>query len=291
MNNFSKVFILLLVFVYSDVQAQKRQKIKKGGKSEYIASTLSPGGYEYDLFKNGYGDIAKNGDKVYFDLIIKYRDSILEDSRRMPRQPEFIIPEVNEAPNPVIDALRLSRAQDSIVMHERLDTVQGLPPEMEGWKEITYHIKVKKIINQESRKNVMMREAEVEKIVLEDIDRYKSKKYDKIIQTESGVQCFIHEEGKGAVPRMGENVEVYYYGATLENGKKFDSSFADGVPFTVPVGRKQVIDGWEEALSILKRGTKATLIIPASLAYGSRGIDDLIAPDTDLVFYIEILDK
>jgi FKBP-type peptidyl-prolyl cis-trans isomerase len=57
-----------------------------------------------------------------------------------------------------------------------------------------------------------------------------------------------------------------------------------------PVRPSQFIPGFKEALSLLGKGGKATVIIPADLAYGLDGSGDKIGPNQTLVFDIEILD-
>ena len=41
---------------------------------------------------------------------------------------------------------------------------------------------------------------------------------------------------------------------------------------------------------MMKKGGKATLLIPSHLAYGERGAGELIPPFTPLVFEVELVD-
>ena len=50
----------------------------------------------------------------------------------------------------------------------------------------------------------------------------------------------------------------------------------------------RVIRGWTEGLGLLGEGGKATLYIPAELAYGERG-NRGIAPNSTLIFDVEVL--
>ncbi|MCL4142458.1 UNVERIFIED_CONTAM: hypothetical protein GTU68_064595 [Idotea baltica] len=67
----------------------------------------------------------------------------------------------------------------------------------------------------------------------------------------------------------------------------FDNSFVRGAPFVFAVSQQEVIQGWDMALGVLKKGTKATLFIPAKFGYGEKG-NGPIKANSDLAFYIEI---
>lgn len=106
---------------------------------------------------------------------------------------------------------------------------------------------------------------------------------------ESGLGIKILSKGSGAIPETGTTVKVHYTGY-LEDGTKFDSSLDRGQPFSFAVGMGRVIKGWDEGVSKLPAGTKAMLLIPADLGYGSRGAGGVIPPEATLFFEIEILE-
>jgi peptidylprolyl isomerase len=72
-------------------------------------------------------------------------------------------------------------------------------------------------------------------------------------------------------------------------GAKFDSSKDRGQPFSFPVGRGQVIKGWDEGVATMKVGGQRNLLIPATLGYGSRGAGGAIPPNATLLFEVELL--
>ena len=80
------------------------------------------------------------------------------------------------------------------------------------------------------------------------------------------------------------------YTGMLTNGVKFDSSRDNAEPFQFTLGIGQVIKGWDEGFSNLKVGDQAILVIPPSLAYGSRGAGGVIPPDATLIFVVELVD-
>ena len=76
----------------------------------------------------------------------------------------------------------------------------------------------------------------------------------------------------------------------LTNGVKFDSSRDNGEPIQFPLCTGRVIKGWDEAFSNLRVGDQAILVIPANLAYGSRGAGGVIPPDATLIFVVELVE-
>jgi len=104
--------------------------------------------------------------------------------------------------------------------------------------------------------------------------------------TPSGLSIAVLSEGSGTTAVKGASVKVRYTG-WLENGTKFDSSEDKGQPFEFKLGSGQVIQGWEEALAGAKPGEKRQIVVPASLAYGSRQVGN-IPPNATLVFNIEV---
>lgn len=73
------------------------------------------------------------------------------------------------------------------------------------------------------------------------------------------------------------------------NGQKFDSSRDRGKPFTCKIGVGQVIRGWDEGMITMSVGEKANFTISSDYAYGSKGAGNVIPPNADLKFEVEML--
>lgn len=111
---------------------------------------------------------------------------------------------------------------------------------------------------------------------------------EQIIDTATGLGYVDLVEGTGARPKTGDSVSVHYTG-WLKSGQKFDSSHDRGQPLVFPVGRGQVIKGWDEGLASMRVGGKRKLVIPAHLAYGDRGAGAVIPPGATLIFEVELV--
>ncbi|MCA1645796.1 MAG: FKBP-type peptidyl-prolyl cis-trans isomerase [Chloroflexi bacterium] len=104
-----------------------------------------------------------------------------------------------------------------------------------------------------------------------------------------GLKYTDEQVGTGTEALAGKTVSVHYTGWLLD-GTKFDSSKDRNQPFSFPLGRGQVIKGWDEGVAGMKVGGKRTLVIPPDLGYGARGAGGLIPPNTTLKFEVELLD-
>lgn len=107
-----------------------------------------------------------------------------------------------------------------------------------------------------------------------------------VVVLPSGLQYKVLVEGEGAIPVASDKVKTHYHG-TLIDGTVFDSSVERNEPISFNV--TGVIKGWQEALQMMKVGSKWQLFVPENLAYGQRARSDVIGPYSTLVFEIELL--
>lgn len=89
--------------------------------------------------------------------------------------------------------------------------------------------------------------------------------------------------GTGPKATATGKVQVRYVGR-LPDGTVFDENQQ---PQWFGLG--SVITGWRIALQQMPVGAKWRVVIPSALAYGADGAGDLIAPNTPLIFEIELL--
>ncbi len=113
-------------------------------------------------------------------------------------------------------------------------------------------------------------------------------KWPQAAVTTTGLRYIITREGHGETPKPGDTVKVLFKGMFFD-GRVFDQTTPVGGPFVFRIGRGEVIDGWDEAVAMMRVGEKRTLIVPYDLAYGSRGQPPRIPRQTSLVFEVELL--
>lgn len=133
-----------------------------------------------------------------------------------------------------------------------------------------------------SKDERIKKEKEKELKMLNDLSRGFSK-------TSSGLLYKFEKENKSEKPTSGNKVKVHYKGMLLD-GTVFDSSYQRNQPIEFTLGVGQVIKGWDEGISLLGIGDKASFIIPSDLAYGESGAGGVIPPGATLVFDVELIE-
>ena len=126
-------------------------------------------------------------------------------------------------------------------------------------------------------------------------------------KTKSGLLFKLINKGEGKKPANGIEVYVHYAGF-LETGELFDTSFEAIAnqhgkldpnkaaakayrPFPFPYGNKQgLIPGFIEALDMMNFGDRILVFIPSNLGYGSQGAGNVIPPNANIIFEIELLE-
>ncbi|MBD2716018.1 FKBP-type peptidyl-prolyl cis-trans isomerase [Hymenobacter sp. BT646] len=282
-------------------------------------------GIEYKIYKNDGGtkysprEVSADGDATYKDrlgkimaLDVEYRtakDSVLFNSRKQQGIPMRIELQELKVKGGLEEALSLLQPGDSGVFRFNVDTIfaksfkQPVPPFMKkAGNTMTMFVKAQKL---QTRDEAM---ADQQKMMMEQQQKMAAhaedqlKKDDVILQEyvkknnltmqkdASGVYYMVTKPGTGPKPKAGQTVSVLYKGSLLD-GKVFDSSEKMGnKPIDFPIGVGQVIPGWDKAIPLLAKGSKATLLIPSSLAYGQRGAGADIPADAPLRFDVELVD-
>lgn len=111
-------------------------------------------------------------------------------------------------------------------------------------------------------------------------------KKEQVMTTASGLQYEVIKGGEGVSPGKNDSVTVHYKGQLINNWV-FDSSYQRNEPLSIRVN--EVIQGWSEALLLMKRGAHWRLHIPSHLAYGAEVKAGSIPANSTLIFDVELL--
>ncbi len=145
-------------------------------------------------------------------------------------------------------------------------------------------------IEKEMKKN--QKQLDIDDKLIQD---YLTKNNIKAQKTKLGTYVSISAAGVGNNLSYDDIATINYTGRTLDSAKVFDSNtdptFGHMQPYELAVGEiGGVIIGWTDALLQLKKGSKATIFIPSSLAYGAAGREPSIRTNQILVFDMDIVD-
>lgn len=108
-----------------------------------------------------------------------------------------------------------------------------------------------------------------------------------VILLPSGLQYRIIHAGNGAIPKEQDTVQ-YHFRAMLLNKKEFKNTYKAGSPAVAKVS-EAVIPALQQALKLMPAGSKWELFVPASLGYGEKGNVADVAPNSALIYEVELL--
>ena len=122
----------------------------------------------------------------------------------------------------------------------------------------------------------------------------------------SSIDLMVVFAGQGQETPTNGDVVLMHYTIAIENEpdhiiensrerhRTHDKMNSKGAPFSFIMGQDQVIEGWEIAVSQMKKGEVADLVLTPSLAYGYLPEDELfgeyIPREASLQFRIELVD-
>jgi FKBP-type peptidyl-prolyl cis-trans isomerase len=272
-------------------------------------------GIEYKIVKDAPGKNAQMGDIVEFNLIAKADTTELGNTYKQGKPGVMRVSEVKNSGDLQAVFPYLSVGDSAIVQISCDSIIKSIPPaqleqamKMQPWmkkgKKIVINLSVVSIKSMEDYKKDMdakqaqaQQEAKAKAAVQMPIDdktlqEYFAKNNIKAQKTASGLYYTIQKPGSGAQIAKGQSVSMMYNGKTLD-GKIFDSNIDTsishhGEPLVFTVGQGQMIPGVDEGVGLLKKGTKATLYLPSPLAYGAQSPSPNVAPNSILIFEVEI---
>ncbi len=234
-------------------------------------------------------------DWVTLDLIYRFEDTVLFNSEEMGEPMVFpmILPTFQ---GDLYAGLTLLNVGDSVTFVFPADSFYmktagypELPDFIEPNTDMFFDVKLLKIQNQQemdAEKSAQFKELrEQEKIILQ---AYLDEQNITVEPKPSGLYVIEQKRGTGRLPREGDMLRLHF---TIEmlDGLLLFSSF-DQDPIDVEFGSEFDTEGFSEGIGYMRKGGKASLIVPSHLAYDSVGVPQVLPPFTPLIYNLELLD-
>ncbi len=267
--------------------------------SPYPGYKMTPSGMYYRYLTQNEGETAKLGDVIAIDLdyylMNEKGDSLLYSTSMIPEQAYDLVREPS-FPGDLYEGFTMMHKGDSMSFIMNADSVfrrqfhaPVVPEFVTPDAMIRWEVKMKDIMTEEE---FMARQAAKEEAAFAEaqqvLDAFIAENGIEATPTESGLIYVCTKPGKGSQPQAGQTVKVHYTGKLLD-GTVFDSSVERDEPISIPIGVGRVIPGWDEGISMMKKGEKGILYIPAKLGYGAHGSGP-IPPFSNLIFEVELID-
>ena len=239
----------------------------------------------------------KDGDIVSFLIKIKTgSDSLLQEQIDPTKPARDMIAAAGQDgyKGSLRDGLRLLSLGDSATIYVPVDSIgksgQQLPPFLKKGTDIKYTVKILKVQTKAEfdkdmavEQSKVKADAETRKAQLPQLMADYVKNSGMTFKTTaSGLQYAVKTEGTGDSPKNGDVCKCNYVGKFMD-GKIFDQN----KNMDMPIGG--MIPGFNEALLMMKKGGKATFLIPPAIGYGEQG-QGPIPGNSPLVFEVELLD-
>ncbi|MBN1257076.1 MAG: FKBP-type peptidyl-prolyl cis-trans isomerase [Planctomycetes bacterium] len=166
--------------------------------------------------------------------------------------------------------------------------MQGVLNKLDEMESPLSQEEVKAIMTSFSEKVQAKREAEFKAFVEKNkadgeafLETNKAK--EGVKTTWSGLQYEVLQEGKGEMPKSTDLVQLNFKNQLID-GTEINSG-------QTPLrAANQAIPGWTEAMMMMNKGSKYRVFIPSDMAYGERGLGNVIPPNTVLISELEIVD-
>jgi FKBP-type peptidyl-prolyl cis-trans isomerase FkpA len=285
-----------------------------------LTYTKASDGSSYKIFPSASGVKLAKGNFMEMNIAASYKDSLLFSSSE-DGMPQYGLYDTANFPVPFKEAFSSIHVGDSVIIRTPTDSIIAkgqAAPFMQSGQYIYQYYVITNVYNTKEEVDSMQkthaavasaiaekRQQEQLKRILTDnkdqiakdsktIEAYLAKNKLKAVKAKWGSYLVIKKPGIGKKLAAGDMASIKYTGRSLSTNKAFDSNtdpaFKHVEPYTVNIGQLgTVILGWNDVLNEMQKGTKATVYIPSSLAWGSQGASPDIKPDEIVVFDMEVV--
>lgn len=249
-------------------QGDKKDSSKNADESakdkiiEEASDTLRlDNGIVITYFKKGTGSKLKKGDLVKIDYRMKLEDGKVYDGNHAVKKPfvPFLVGwnQQTSGWDIALKELRIGDDVDILLPAKYARGEAGIPGLVPPNSDNTLSIRI--------------------------IDKYQP------IKEGDGIQIYKYDEKRNPGDSIGFEDEVYLnYWVSSESNPRYDNSYQRGETFKMVMGDGNVVPGLYKALYYGREGDRLMIKIPAKEAYGKKGLHDLVKPNEDVFYDIQI---
>ena len=276
-------------------------------------------GTAYKIISDGKGKQIVNGNFIEVEILKKYKDSVIYDSRDI--MPQFGLYDTAQFPPLFKTIFKNIRVGDSIFTKNLVDSIYkagNMPPfAKKGEYETTTYKFVNAYTTKEqtdsaynkwlpiakARSAKKMKEqvltdlkTNAPQLAIDDkiISGYMAERKLTGVKAPWGTYVVITTPGTGENLNDSSIAVVNYTGRTLLDSvfdSNIDPKFGHTQPINVDMSQVGgIILGWADGLRLMKKGSKGKFLVPSSLGYGKTGQGEKIKANENLVFDIEVVD-
>lgn len=285
----------------------------------------TPSGLAYKLVTKGKGTTGTPGDYIVFSMRIQdAQDSVWEDTYKNDFPAVFPVLDSGQRKDMqgLIEVLQLLKQGDSALLKlsakdlfEKTYRVP-VPAKVDTAALFTVALRINRFYSraQIDSLNIVLQARQQEKEAIRvreqraadsvKIDTYLAAKGFAAERTPNGLRYMVLRPGSGPLAQNGDEIKVHYAGYLLDDAQTlFDTSIESVAtergtwvegrtysPLTLVLGRGSVIQGWEEAATLMNKGARLRVFIPSHLAYGPNRVSREIGENEVLMFEMELID-
>lgn len=253
-------------------------------------------GLQYKFHVQNEGASPQVGDFITIDMFYGTDDTVLFDSERIPDGLTFPL----DSPyfkGDLFEGIMMMSIGDSASFKMSADSfylVIARAPELPDFitpgELMTFEVKLKDFKSKEAKEQADADVLEELRITAEEeLKNYLAENNITTEPLESGLIYIEEKRGSGPTPTTEEMVKVNLT-VTLLDGSKIFSTADRGEPFEYQYGQNFDTKGLEEGVGMLRKGGKATLIVPQQIAYGAEARGEMIPSYSTIVYEVELLD-
>lgn len=255
--------------------------------SKYPGYDKTSTGLYYKLYKVSKDTVKPRlGDWVSMNMRYQYKDSTLFDSQKAMGTPvRFQLP-ASEFKGDIYEGILMLSVGDSadfIINADSLFTKTfrqpQRPPFIDSNSVVHFYITMLSI---DSPETMMKKEDEA-------LKQYIEEKKISVAPNASGLYFIESQPGKGIKIDTGAWVKTHF-SVTLIDGKQVFSTIDRGEPMEFEFGKRFDTPGFEEGVSKMVKGGKATLIVPSKIAFGETGRGAMVPPFSTVIYDVEVVD-